>query len=279
MSLFSRASRRVRSSQIVCRFGVPVEKSGRSREVLAVDLQVAGVEAVVGDGAVRDHRAGGGGLVGRVRRCVEVGRAAVLVDHVVRVKGDELHRADLEGVEVAAQAVAVPVGDPVVRQEEAAQVMAVAVGAVPVVAGGGLCSDAAWCLAWPSCVVAGAELGLVVAEGRHPGAVGRGPGDVDAEVAPDTGGVQEVKVRVAEVAVEQVEERRALAVAGALDGVHGVERVVAGLVPLVAGGVQVEGRGREVTVGGEAELGASCRCCLEARSGCGCCRRAPSLTW
>jgi len=38
----------------------------------------------------------------------------VLVDDVVGVEGDELHGADLERVEVAAQAVAVPVGYAVV---------------------------------------------------------------------------------------------------------------------------------------------------------------------
>ena len=175
------------------------------REVLFADLQVAGVAAVVGHRAVGDLRAGRGGHRRGVRRAPHVARGAVLIDHVVGVQRDEQHGADLERVEVAAQPVAIVVDDAVVRQEEAAQVVAVAVGAVPVVARGALGADAAFGLAWLACVVAGTEVGLVVAERRHPGAVGRRPGDVDAEVAPDAGGVRVVEVRVGDVAVQQVE--------------------------------------------------------------------------
>ncbi len=231
------------------------------------DLQVASVGVVIGDGAVRDLGTGARRLGHGVRGRVEVGRAAVLVDDVVGVQGDELHGADLEGVEVAAQVVAVVVGHAVVRQQEAAEVVAVSVRAVPVVARGTLGRDAARCVARLTRVVAGAELGLVVAEGRHPRPVLGGPAGVDAEVPPDARGVHDVEVGVAQVAVEQMEQRRPVAVAWVLDRVHGEEGVVAGLVPDVAGLVQVPRRGREVAVAGEAVLGAASWRRLEARAG------------
>ena len=265
----SRAARRVRSSHRVCRFGVPLPKSGTAELSAATSLEVAGVAVVVGDRAVGDLRAGGGGLGRGVRRGVQVGGRAVLVDDVVGVEGDELHRADLEAVEVPAQAVAVPVGHAVVGQQEPAQVVAVAVGAVPVVARRALGRDPARRLPGPPGVVADAELGLVVAQRGHPRAVGRRARDVDAEVPPHARRVQHVQVGVAQVAVEQVEQRGAAAVAGVLDGAHRVEGVVAGLVPDVARGVQVPGRGGQVAVAGEAEGGPAAGRGLERGAGRG----------
>jgi hypothetical protein len=53
----------------------------------------------------------------------------------------------------------------------------------------------------------------VVAQGRHPGPVRGAARDVVAEVPPHARSVVDVQVGVAQVAVEQVEQRRALSVA------------------------------------------------------------------
>src|SRR6185437_3610489 len=95
--------------------------------------------------------------------------------------------------------------------------------------------------------------------------------DVVAEVPPHAGRVVDVQVGVAQVAVEQVEKRRALAVARVLDRGDREPRVVTRLVPDVPRRVEVPGRGGEVAVAGEAELRAAVRRGLErgARRGGG----------
>jgi len=228
--------------------------------------EAAGVEAVIGGGAVRDAGAGSGGLGRGVRRVDDVVSGAVLVDDVVGVDRDEHHGADLEGVEVAPQAVAVPVGHAVVRQQEPAQVVAEAVRAVPVVSRRALRRDAAGSMAGVAGDRVGAELGLVVAEGRHPGPVRGAARDVVAEVPPHARRVVHVEVGVAQVAVEQVEQRRALAVARVLDRGDRVPGVIAGLVPDVARGVEIPGRRGQVAVAGEPELRPPGRRGLERRA-------------
>ncbi len=123
---------------------------GHGRVVGRAELQVTGVAVVVKAGAVRDRGAGRGDHGRGIGLVPEVAGRTVLVDDVVGVEADELDGADPEGVEVAAQVVAVVVGQPVVRQQEPAQVVAVAVGAVPVVARGALGGDAARRLAGPA---------------------------------------------------------------------------------------------------------------------------------
>jgi hypothetical protein len=191
--------------------------------------------------------------------------APELVDDVVGVERDELHGPDLEGVEVAAQPVAVVVDDAVVRQQEPAQVVAETVRAVEVVAGRALRPDAAGRGAGHAGLVVDAELALVVTERGHPRPVRRRAADVVAEVAPHAWRVEVVQVGVAQVAVEQVEQWRPLAIAGVLDGADGVVGVVAGLVPDVARDVQIPRRRRQVTEAREPELGPAARRGLEAR--------------
>ena len=246
--------------------GLAAARVGDQRVVLRVELQAAGVEPGVGGGAVRDLRAGGGLLRRGVRGVDHVVGRAVLVDDVVRVQRDELHGADLERVEVAPQPVAVPVGHAVVRQQEPAQVVAEAVRAVPVVARRALRPDPAGRLARLAGDRVGAELALVVAEGGHPRPVGRAARDVVAEVPPHARRVVDVQVGVAQVPVEQVEERRALPVARVLDRGDREPGVVAGLVPDVPRGVEVPGRGGQVAVAGEAELRPAVRRGLERRA-------------
>ena len=112
----------------------------------------------------------------------------------------------------------------------------------------------------------GAELDLVVAEGRHPGPVRGAARDVVAEVPPHARRVVHVEVGVAQVAVEQVEQRRALAVARVLDRGDRVPGVIAGLVPDVARGVEIPGRRGQVAVAGEPELRPPGRRALERRA-------------
>jgi hypothetical protein len=83
--------------------GLAAPVVGDQRVVLRVCLQAAGVEAGIGRRPVGNLGAGGGGLRRRVRGVYHVVGSAVLVDDVVGVKRDELHGADLEGVEVPAQ--------------------------------------------------------------------------------------------------------------------------------------------------------------------------------
>jgi hypothetical protein len=138
-------------------------------------------------------------------------RARVLVHHVVGVERDEQDRADPEGIPAAAEA-----GHPVIRQRVAGQVRGEPLR--PVV-----------------------ELHLVVARARHPRPV-RGRGlVVAAEVTPHVGLAGGVLVRVAQIAVQQVEQR--------LEGLHGLDCVGA-----LAVGEHPVGVGRgQVTEAGETE--------------------------
>jgi hypothetical protein len=138
-------------------------------------------------------------------------RARVLVDHVVGVEGDEQRRPDPEAVPASAETVHV-----VVRQRVAGQV-----GGEPL-----------------RSVV---EFHLVVAQARHPGPAGGRSLVVVAEVAPHLGLHGGVEIRVAQVAVQQVEQR--------LEGLDRVDRVGALPVGEHPGGVR---RG-QVAEAGEAE--------------------------
>ena len=138
-------------------------------------------------------------------------RARVLVHHVVGVEGDEQDRPDAEAVPAPAE-----IGDVVVGQRVAGQIRGEPLRAV-------------------------VELHLVVAQAWHPGPVsGRGL-VVVAEVAPHLGLHGRVQVRVAQVAVEQVEQR--------LEGLDHLDRVRALAVGEDPGGVR---RG-QVAEAGEAE--------------------------
>jgi hypothetical protein len=138
-------------------------------------------------------------------------RARVLVDDVVGVQRDEQDRADPKGIPPAAEA-----RHPVIRQRVASQVRGESLRPV-------------------------AELHLVVTRARHPRPV-RGRGlIVAAEVTPDAGLAGGVQVRVAQIAVQQVEQR--------LEGLHGLDRVGA-----LAVGEHPVGVGRgQVAEAGETE--------------------------
>ena len=144
-------------------------------------------------------------------------RGRVLEDHVVGVQGDEQDRADAEGVPAPAEA-----GHAIVRQRVAGQIGGESLR--PVV-----------------------ELHLVVARARHPGPVGGRRLVVVAEVAPHLGLHGGVQVRVAQVAVQQVEQR--------LEGLDGLHRVGALAVGEHPAGV----RCGEVAEAGEAERRAAAR--------------------
>ena len=162
---------------------------------VGVGREGAGVELVVLVGGLRDR------IVGGVRRrhAAHVVGATALVADVVGVEADEQHRADLERVEA-----------PLVRRAVAGEHEARVVRVVPVGA-----------------VV---ELRLVVADAGHPRALRRRTLDIEPEVAPHLGrrldvgnrgagrvrlagqgvavGQNRLLVAVAEVTVEQVEQRR-----------------------------------------------------------------------
>ena len=189
-----------------------VPAAGRQRPLQPGGLRPAGVAPDVERRARLDRRVAGARRRGQRRRARHE-RGRVLEDHVVGVERDEQHRADAEGVPAAAEA-----GHPVVRQGVAGQVGGEALRAV-------------------------VELHLVVAQARHPGPVRGGGLVVVAEVAPHLGLGRGVQVRVAQVAVEQVEQR--------LEGFHRLDCVRA-----LAVGEHPRGVGRgQVAEAGEAERG------------------------
>jgi hypothetical protein len=140
------------------------------------------------------------GVLGRLGLAVVRG----LPVHVVAGEGDEQDGADLEAVEVPLQAVAVPVGQAVVRQQEAREVGAVAVGPVVVAA-------RAPARLRDTVDVGHAPLELVVARNRHPRKALGDRGVLQRPGAPRRRRVG--AVRVGEVSDHQVEQRRAVAVA------------------------------------------------------------------
>ena len=161
--------------------------------------------------------------------------AAVLQRDVVVLQGDHLHRTDGEGVPEVLQ-LGVGLGR---RQVEVRLVRAEADRPVLL-------------------------LDLVVAGGRHPRPVARRAGVVGEEVVPGADPV-DVEVGVAEVAVEQVEQRG--------DGLDAVDDVLRGRRRVgvergLAGGVPRDLRGGLVAEAGEGERRATRRCGAE-RAGVG----------
>ena len=179
-------------------------------------LRAAGVTPKVERRAGLDWRLAGARHRRQRRRASHEG-ARVLVDDIVGVERDEQDRADAEGVPASAEA-----RHTVIRQGVAGQVRGESLR--PVV-----------------------ELHLVIAGAGHPGLAGGRRLVVVAEVAPHLGLDRRVQVGVAQVAVEQVEQR--------LEGLHRLDRVGA----LAVGEHPVGVRRGQVAEAGEAERRAALR--------------------
>ena len=197
-----------------------ISAPGRQRALQPRRLRAARVAADVERRAGLDRLvAGGGGRHKRGRAGHE--RARVLVHHVVGVEGDEQDRADAQGVPAPAET----------RHRVIGQRVAGQVGREP--------------------LRPVAELHLVITQARHPRPVGRRRLVVVAEVAPHLRLDAGIEVRVAQIAVQQVEQR--------LEGLDRLHRVRALAVGEHPAGV----RRAQVAEAGEAERRAALRCGAE----------------